>query len=70
MTQPTEKTCPRCGRRFVCGADDPNRCQCTRATLSPEVLAALRKTYEDCLCLECLKAMASDANRCAGQADL
>lgn len=60
-TQPSDawasKTCARCGRGFLCGADTPS-CWCDLVTLSDEQrasLVSLRLT--GCLCRECLEAL-------------
>lgn len=51
---PSEDTCPRCGRGFHCGAAEPAPCPCGTLRLDPAVLAELRQRYEGCLCLACL----------------
>lgn len=41
------KTCPECGKRFLCFANDD--CWCARF---PEIST---DTFKDCLCPDCLK---------------
>jgi hypothetical protein len=48
VTEPEQKTCPRCGARFTCCA--PNACWC--ADFPP--LAAVQ-AESDCLCPKCLQ---------------
>jgi hypothetical protein len=50
--------CPRCARVFHCGARDAQPCGCTTLTLGAELLAALRREYTGCLCLDCLRELA------------
>jgi hypothetical protein len=57
-TDPTA-TCARCGGAFHCGANDPQPCACTQIKLDPATLARLRETYQGCLCLRCLAALAA-----------
>jgi len=56
-----EARCPRCGGPFACGvgADPATPCFCVSITLGPERLAELRARYRDCLCADCLRALAS-----------
>lgn len=46
-----KKTCPRCGKSFVCrhSAD----CWCAKITLDDNARAKL-KQYDNCLCGDCL----------------
>lgn len=48
-------TCPRCGGGFICGVGGPGPCDCYSLTLSPALLAQLRRDYTQCLCLNCLR---------------
>jgi ribosomal-protein-alanine N-acetyltransferase len=52
------KTCERCGQGFGCGTGQ-DRCWCSGVTVSREVLGQLRETYGDCLCPDCLVALAA-----------
>jgi hypothetical protein len=54
----TDAVCPRCGRRFHCGACDAAPCACTTVRLDDATLAALRERWSACLCRECLVALA------------
>lgn len=54
------RNCEKCGRAFTCGAADPAKpCWCTEVPVSPGSLKELREQYEDCLCPECLRAVAA-----------
>ncbi len=47
-----EKTCPRCGAKFVCSHSAD--CWCASVTLN-DAMRKILKQYEDCICLNCLK---------------
>ena len=51
--------CPRCDGRFSCGVAGPAPCACMTVRLGPEVLGNLRERYSSCLCLACLRELAS-----------
>lgn len=53
--------CPRCGGAFHCGARDAQPCACFNLELTDTQRAALRAAYSDCLCLNCLQAIAAGA---------
>ena len=61
MNTPTAATdaCPRCGAGFHCGANDAVPCACTTPRLDEETLADLRKRFNRCLCLACLREIAT-----------
>jgi len=54
---PANKTCPRCGARFQClhSAD----CWCATISLNEKARRELATRYHDCLCRECLTAIAA-----------
>ena len=52
------KVCPHCGRSFVCRNKDIFTCQCVEVRLTVEARVAIAELYEDCLCVECLRAFA------------
>lgn len=54
MAENTNKTCPRCGRVFVCRANAVDTCDCMGIRLSAQALEAIRDRYADCLCAACL----------------
>jgi Cysteine-rich CWC len=58
---PMDDRCAACGAAFHCGAGDAAPCPCGTVTLSPAQLAALRRQYDGCLCLACLRAMQAQA---------
>ena len=60
-------TCPRCGGPFACGAgaDRAAPCFCVAIALSAERLAELRAKWSDCLCADCLAALAADPRQAA-----
>jgi hypothetical protein len=47
-------TCEACGKEFVCGASLKG-CWCSEVKLTDENRTAIRQTYSDCLCRECLE---------------
>jgi hypothetical protein len=49
------KQCPRCGKSFECKAGSITICQCFAVHLTPEESDAIKKQYEDCLCVDCLR---------------
>jgi hypothetical protein len=51
--------CPRCGAAFRCGTRDDRPCACTTVTLGADRLAALRREFDGCLCIDCLRALAA-----------
>jgi len=50
--------CPRCGGAFHCGVKDETPCWCAGLTLTPALLAELRRQYSSCLCADCLRTLA------------
>ena len=60
-------TCPRCGAAFACGAgaDRATPCFCVSYALGAERLAQLRAKWSDCLCADCLAALANDPEQAA-----
>jgi hypothetical protein len=46
-------TCERCGKKFHCGASLLG-CWCSEIKLSEEARAHLRRSYQGCLCRECM----------------
>ena len=60
-------TCPRCGGPFACGvgADRATPCFCVSFALGAERLAQLREKWSDCLCADCLAALAADPPQAA-----
>jgi hypothetical protein len=52
-----QETCPRCGKTFRCSKS--GRCWCFELALPPDMLDEIEKSYDRCLCPECLKEYAS-----------
>ena len=52
-----EKSCAKCGQPFGCGG--LLGCWCRDVKLDEKTLADLRQQYADCLCPDCLKALAT-----------
>lgn len=46
--------CPRCGKAFHCGANDPTPCPCGSFALSAATTQMLREQYASCVCMACL----------------
>ncbi|MEA3640616.1 MAG: cysteine-rich CWC family protein [Lamprobacter sp.] len=55
------KACPRCHADFECKVDDLRNCDCVAVKVSLPVLKSLQGQYEDCLCPNCLREIASSA---------
>jgi hypothetical protein len=51
-------TCEACGIQFTCGATLVG-CWCSEINLSDEQRSQLKGRYRNCLCRECLRAVAS-----------
>lgn len=63
---PANATCPRCGAGFRCGVADAQPCDCSTLSLSPALLADLRRRYPGgCLCLDCLRTLQRDDAKAA-----
>lgn len=56
------KTCPRCQKAFECKLNNPLHCQCAGIELSDDVLGLLQRHFDDCLCRDCLVALAGGAS--------
>src|SRR5437588_12920012 len=52
-------TCEACGRQFTCGATQ-TACWCAEIKLSETARAALRESYQQCLCRTCLENAAGE----------
>ena len=48
------KSCPRCGRSFVCKANRIVHCDCMTVPLAQETLEIIAEQYNECLCVTCL----------------
>ncbi|MCC5875025.1 MAG: cysteine-rich CWC family protein [Candidatus Sumerlaeia bacterium] len=52
--------CEKCGTEFTCGAGNTDKpCWCMEVPVSADSLKKLQEQYEDCLCPECLRALAA-----------
>lgn len=58
-----KKQCPRCHKTFECNDHNIKDCDCTKVKLSPESYEYISHTYEDCLCIECLKEIEKEQQR-------
>jgi hypothetical protein len=58
MPEPADDRCPRCGGTFHCGANDAAPCPCTGVSLDAATLRQVRESFDGCLCLRCLHALA------------
>ena len=54
-----DSACPRCGGAFHCGVNDAAPCACSTLKFDAATLAALRAQYSACLCVACLRALAT-----------
>ncbi|MEX0450015.1 cysteine-rich CWC family protein [Spiribacter sp. 221] len=59
MPEHEPKRCPRCGNGFECRQGSIHRCQCVDVMLTDEVRETIAHTYDDCLCRDCLQALAA-----------
>lgn len=57
-----QKHCPRCGRMFVCRADESDGCACAGVVLNETVRRLLTTHYDECLCVHCLREMSALSN--------
>jgi hypothetical protein len=48
------KYCARCNGAFECKPGNITQCQCFGITFAEEEKEYIRKTYDDCLCRNCL----------------
>ncbi len=53
------KHCPRCGGGFECRLGSIHRCQCVDVILSDAAREAIGLEYDECLCRDCLLAIAA-----------
>lgn len=49
------KKCPICGTDFLCRHNDIIACQCSSVLLNDLQREYIKKNYNDCLCLTCLR---------------
>jgi hypothetical protein len=59
VASPADDRCPRCGGAFRCGMNAPAPCACSAVMLDAATLARLRQRYSGCLCLGCLRVLAT-----------
>ncbi|HIP37279.1 MAG TPA: hypothetical protein EYG85_10540 [Crocinitomix sp.] len=62
-----KKNCERCGKSFECLSDDITRCHCYQIKLPDKSLYVKQKevndkTYNDCLCQQCLITISQQLN--------
>ena len=62
MCKHEEKKCPRCEVVFECKPGNIGQCQCYEAVLTPAQRSSIAEKYSDCLCVECLRELASAIN--------
>lgn len=55
------KNCSKCGKSFECAHH--NDCWCSEYVIPTDILRFLKKTYEDCLCPDCLAQYAENKGR-------
>ena len=58
---PLDDRCPRCGGPFHCGVNDRSPCACTGVSLEASLQQRLRESFDGCLCVGCLRALAAGA---------
>lgn len=57
MSKHEDKHCPRCNSTFECKAGTIMQCQCSAIQLSVEESLYVESKFEDCLCVNCLRAL-------------
>jgi Cysteine-rich CWC len=57
MCMHEDKYCPRCKTQFECKAGSIMLCQCSSIQLSAAERAYVESKFEDCLCIDCLRAL-------------
>lgn len=57
MCEHEAKTCARCNQSFECKPFDIGNCQCASIQLGSEEKHYLQTQYDDCLCINCLRAI-------------
>lgn len=57
MSEKKDKICPKCNSKFPCMGED---CWCEHYQILPKNLHYIRKTWDNCLCPECLKEFAEN----------
>ena len=58
MQKHESKICSSCKTEFECKVGDIANCQCSQIKLSDAAQLFLAENFSDCLCLNCLKAIA------------
>ncbi len=49
------KACPRCRIVFECKVGNVEQCHCSKIKLNEYTQKYIQKTFEDCLCADCLR---------------
>ena len=49
------KICPKCGNSFECRNSNIVECACIQIPLENKVRQLISESYDDCLCIPCLK---------------
>lgn len=52
-------TCERCAKPLACGVDQPGGCWCMGLPLTPALRASIARSFDDCLCGDCLRELAA-----------
>jgi len=61
MCRHESKKCPRCQLEFECKVGNILQCQCTAIQLTDAQIEYIGKLYSDCLCINCLRILCSEA---------
>jgi len=56
------KNCPNCQKSFECRSGDIIQCQCEGIELKQHHRDYIYKTWNDCLCIDCLNAIRSECD--------
>lgn len=62
MVLHASKQCGRCGAEFVCNPGAITECQCSAIVLTTAERSSIASNYDDCLCIQCLRALKAEMN--------
>ncbi|MCG8311235.1 MAG: cysteine-rich CWC family protein [Cytophagales bacterium] len=61
------KICPKCGDTFECNNYNIFKCACINVPLDASARQLIAETYDDCLCISCLREYAA---KCIAESDI
>ncbi|MBP9889347.1 MAG: cysteine-rich CWC family protein [Leptospiraceae bacterium] len=60
--QSKSKICPSCKKSFECKVASIQNCECATITLTATQRNYIAENFTDCLCVNCLKKIATDSH--------